>query len=103
MCEDGKTRNHQSCNDLPIAPLGAHDHSGGGLIGQFFQSLFVTVEEEKGLVRSVDGSQAEEPALGGKEADEFLLAFSQDRAGNLGMRSEERRVGKECRSRWSPY
>src|SRR5256885_13745259 len=22
---------------------------------------------------------------------------------NLGRRSEERRVGKECRSRWSPY
>ena len=22
---------------------------------------------------------------------------------NLVMRSEERRVGKECRSRWSPY
>ena len=21
----------------------------------------------------------------------------------MGMRSEERRVGKECRSRWSPY
>ena len=21
----------------------------------------------------------------------------------LGVRSEERRVGKECRSRWSPY
>ena len=21
----------------------------------------------------------------------------------LGLRSEERRVGKECRSRWSPY
>ena len=21
----------------------------------------------------------------------------------LGIRSEERRVGKECRSRWSPY
>jgi len=25
------------------------------------------------------------------------------RAGRLGGRSEERRVGKECRSRWSPY
>ena len=24
-------------------------------------------------------------------------------SGNTGMRSEERRVGKECRSRWSPY
>ena len=23
--------------------------------------------------------------------------------GNLAWRSEERRVGKECRSRWSPY
>ena len=22
---------------------------------------------------------------------------------NMGKRSEERRVGKECRSRWSPY
>src|SRR5690349_22315266 len=25
------------------------------------------------------------------------------RASNRGWRSEERRVGKECRSRWSPY
>ena len=24
-------------------------------------------------------------------------------SGNTGIRSEERRVGKECRSRWSPY
>ena len=24
-------------------------------------------------------------------------------AGMMGRRSEERRVGKECRSRWSPY
>jgi hypothetical protein len=23
--------------------------------------------------------------------------------GGIGIRSEERRVGKECRSRWSPY
>ena len=23
--------------------------------------------------------------------------------GDMGIRSEERRVGKECRSRWSPY
>src|SRR6266700_1214190 len=27
----------------------------------------------------------------------------QGRHGLLGARSEERRVGKECRSRWSPY
>ena len=25
------------------------------------------------------------------------------KCGSLALRSEERRVGKECRSRWSPY
>src|SRR5256886_15589575 len=37
------------------------------------------------------------PAL---SPDGHLLFFSSDRATT---RSEERRVGKECRSRWSPY
>ena len=35
---------------------------------------------------------------GGKGSNQAVAAF---RAG--GDRSEERRVGKECRSRWSPY
>ena len=26
-----------------------------------------------------------------------------EKVGGLNTRSEERRVGKECRSRWSPY
>jgi hypothetical protein len=85
MSEDGETRYDQSCNDLPFAPLGAHRHPGGGLIDQFLQSVFITVEKEKGSVRSVDDSQAEEPTLGGKEAYEFLLALSQHRAGDLGV------------------
>ena len=29
--------------------------------------------------------------------------LAQDRGRALAERSEERRVGKECRSRWSPY
>src|SRR3712207_9552362 len=33
-----------------------------------------------------------------------ILDFSKIEAGELDLeRSEERRVGKECRSRWSPY
>src|SRR5260370_30046014 len=32
-------------------------------------------------------------------ADEWTIIFSK----NSTSRSEERRVGKECRSRWSPY
>src|SRR5256886_12362589 len=34
---------------------------------------------------------------------EATLMMSWSPAGNSSSRSEERRVGKECRSRWSPY
>src|SRR3712207_8400562 len=51
----------------------------------------------------------------GREADLSLLKATYQRTlrecslqlvtvvGEPGVRSEERRVGKECRSRWSPY
>ena len=46
-----------------------------------------------------------------KELEENPMIFnfereneiSSDIANNIRSRSEERRVGKECRSRWSPY
>src|SRR2546426_7199816 len=34
---------------------------------------------------------------------EVVLEFCDFRGAEAGERSEERRVGKECRSRWSPY
>ena len=34
-------------------------------------------------------------------AQKVKISLNSD--GNLTIRSEERRVGKECRSRWSPY
>src|SRR5256885_16775075 len=37
-------------------------------------------------------------AAGQARAQEIARMFS-----DAGIRSEERRVGKECRSRWSPY
>ena len=52
---------------------------------------------------------------GDEKAIEKILAFYDpyiskcclrplyDEYGNVYIRSEERRVGKECRSRWSPY
>ena len=33
----------------------------------------------------------------------FEFAFDWPSRGAIATRSEERRVGKECRSRWSPY
>src|SRR3712207_8973508 len=41
-----------------------------------------------------------------QQYDEFKLRIKHEREAELeefGSRSEERRVGKECRSRWSPY
>ena len=32
-----------------------------------------------------------------------LMVVAHETGHNCGARSEERRVGKECRSRWSPY
>ena len=49
------------------------------------------LEKAQELLRRIDAEQ-----LHGRKA---LLSIS----GSAGMRSEERRVGKECRSRWSPY
>src|SRR5215203_7209869 len=41
---------------------------------------------------------------GGSEEDNQLLIWTtEDLADRVASRSEERRVGKECRSRWSPY
>ena len=41
------------------------------------------------------------PFLQAQQTDlHYILALDPDR---LSARSEERRVGKECRSRWSPY
>ena len=37
------------------------------------------------------------------DTDGTMHAFSADSFTNNVLRSEERRVGKECRSRWSPY
>src|SRR5476649_1945596 len=47
-------------------------------------------------------------ALYGKQATEFIANYAKEKFGKdpkdlRVARSEERRVGKECRSRWSPY
>ena len=63
---------------------------------------------------------ADNPARGLPQSDGMVLVFdastgapaallfdngfmTEQRTGAAGARSEERRVGKECRSRWSPY
>ena len=38
-----------------------------------------------------------------EEAELYMAAWKKSRLERGHERSEERRVGKECRSRWSPY
>ena len=40
-----------------------------------------------------------------KQSNSIVLKHSDNKVckNRIEMRSEERRVGKECRSRWSPY
>ena len=44
-----------------------------------------------------------EPAPLARQLESELAATHERRAAEREARSEERRVGKECRSRWSPY
>ena len=41
--------------------------------------------------------------MNGSNQEWWECHFTPDKAGLYFYRSEERRVGKECRSRWSPY
>ena len=45
----------------------------------------------------------DEPSIGLHQRDNDRLIATLKKLRDLGNRSEERRVGKECRSRWSPY
>src|SRR5256885_16089435 len=47
--------------------------------------------------------QAKFQDLSEKMQAETVKLAAAAKSGNLDQRSEERRVGKECRSRWSPY
>src|SRR5574344_2461261 len=49
---------------------------------------------------AVDGVKCIKSCLTPEEQKQIRLEYSPE---SFSMRSEERRVGKECRSRWSPY
>src|SRR5260370_42564996 len=95
--------------------------SGAGKFGSMFLSQVAhTPGLEVPLIVDLDRDRAREACrtVGWDEARIKATAFTDDGAraiaagamdvvveatGNPAVRSEERRVGKECRSRWSPY
>src|SRR3712207_6818636 len=74
-----------------------------GYARNFLLPRKLAVEATPGNVKQIE---AERAALLKKEARERATAEGQSAQMSglrLSFRSEERRVGKECRSRWSPY
>src|SRR5258707_9140299 len=58
----------------------------------------------KTVIRGAYGiTYARDAAQGGHNSGSRTGPSQQGFAGSTTLRSEERRVGKECRSRWSPY
>ena len=74
---------HTIVSVLLISVVLMQASQGGGLSGTF-------------------GGQAASSILGGQSAGNVLSKITTWLA-VIKLRSEERRVGKECRSRWSPY
>ena len=65
-----------------------------------------TSETDIALFLRIDGSGEAEVDTGIGFFDHMLKSFAKHGLFDLKLkvtRSEERRVGKECRSRWSPY
>ena len=61
-------------------------------IGNRVAEVELVSKEDNKVVLTIDGKPF--------EAD---VVMAENGTCNILMRSEERRVGKECRSRWSPY
>ena len=82
--------------ELGVSPLQAPD-----------QPTYITLHFEKGIPTALNGEEIDSVSLIealnkiGGENGVGLADLVENRL--VGMRSEERRVGKECRSRWSPY
>ena len=76
-------------NDVPVTVRGA----GTGQVGG-------SVPVKGGVVLSVKGM---DKILGYNEEERTLRVQPGVLLQDVKARSEERRVGKECRSRWSPY
>ena len=79
---------------------GIADNTGGGEDESFYRELYVPAPPPGKYTIQIIGKQAGGYRL---SSDFYASDNNKQEYDALGFRSEERRVGKECRSRWSPY
>ena len=75
----------------------AEVHLTGGAIGRAIAPAGASTGSGEAIELRDGGTR-----LGGRDVQGAVAAINGEIAAAL-VRSEERRVGKECRSRWSPY
>ena len=80
-----------------VAVKVVHPHLArdGAFLGRF--------RREVAAALVVNGGYAAPVIAAGRDPYEAWVFVGSDDGNLYGLRSEERRVGKECRSRWSPY
>src|SRR2546422_11532751 len=77
---------------LAVVPADAHDpHS------------LVTSQKPAQATPAANVPTVPAPGISGQGMMRFKVLYTSDLLPEDAKRSEERRVGKECRSRWSPY
>ena len=75
-----------------------NSHAYGLIVNGYLSSYAKTINAaNSGMLFQLVNSSGNSTHLFRSYGDSYI------NSGNVGIRSEERRVGKECRSRWSPY
>ena len=97
----------QSAERLP-GSIGVHfAHTDGGVVvkGDRLEEFFISGEDRKWVWADarIEGDTVVVSSLSVPNSRQVRYAWQSNPTATLFNRSEERRVGKECRSRWSPY
>src|SRR2546425_424892 len=85
-------------SDLPVIYVFSHDSIGLGEDGPTHQPI-----EQLAALRAIPNFVLIRPADATETVEAWRMAILSRNGPVALVRSEERRVGKECRSRWSPY
>src|SRR3990167_2277220 len=97
----GKSDGHANSGTLNSYNFVYFGNLGSSTINSYFLKSDGSVTSVTNTISTGAGTSNISSLIGSPDG-KFLYATNKS-SNNISWRSEERRVGKECRSRWSPY